>query len=174
MRLETKKMLFAAFFAAIITICAQIVVPAGQVQFSLAVLGVFLCGALLEIRYSVIAVLVYILLGICGMPVFGRFMGGLGILLGPTGGYIMSYPFMVICIGLMLRCGKKSYLRFLCAMLVSLVICYIFGAVWLAFVSNISIVSAFASGVVGFVAFDIIKAAASAYLCVVISKRLKI
>ncbi len=167
-------MLFAAVFAAIITICAQIVIPIGQVQFSLSLMGVFLCGAILGTKYGVISALVYILLGICGMPVFGRFMGGLSVLLGPTGGYIMAYPFMVICIGFLTKRGKKSFLRCFASMLISLVICYAFGSVWLAFVSNISLYAAFVSGVAGFVVLDIIKAAASAYLCVVVDKRLKL
>lgn len=107
MKLQTKQMLMAAIFAAIIAICAQIAIPLPftQVQFSMCVLAVFLCGGVLGIKYGCISVLVYLLLGACGMPVFGKFMGGLGALFGPTGGYMVAYPLMVITIGL---CGKLS------------------------------------------------------------------
>lgn len=174
MRLETRKMLFAAVFAAIITICAQIVVPIGQVQFSLALLGVFMCGAMLDVKYSVISVVVYMLLGVCGIPVFGKLMGGVSVLLGPTGGYIMAYPFMVLCMGMIVKTGKKNYLRYFAAMCISLVICYAFGILWLMIFMGMSFGASFATGVAGFILFDIIKAVVASYLCVVFSGRIKL
>lgn len=174
-RLETKKMLFAAIFAAIISICAQISIPVpfSQVHFSMVLVAVFMCGALLKAKYGTIAVCVYILLGICGMPVFGKFTGGVNVLLGPTGGYIMAYPLMTLCIGLLAKRGARL-MRLFAAILISLLICYGVGSAWLAFVSNISLYAAVISGVVGFALFDVIKAFLAAYLCAILNKRLKL
>lgn len=169
-------MLFAAIFAAIISICAQIVIPVpfGQVHFSMVLVAVFMCGGLLKAKYGTIAVCVYILLGICGMPVFGKFTGGVNVLFGATGGYIMAYPLMTLCIGILTGRGTMTVMRLFGAMLVALLICYAVGGMWLAFVSNISLYAAVISGVAGFAAFDAAKAFFAAYLCVLLNKRLKL
>lgn len=176
MKLQTKNMLFAAMFAAILAVCAQIVIPLPftQVQFSMCLLAVFLIGGILDIKYGCISVLVYLLLGVCGMPVFGKFMGGVGALLGPTGGYMVAYPLMVIAIGLGMKLFKKGgFLAYFVSMLFSLLICYLFGTVWLAVSAKMSFGAALTAGVIPFIPFDIIKAALAAYLCIVIKKRMK-
>lgn len=177
MKLQTKQMLLAALFAAILAICAQIVIPLPftQVQFSMCLLAVFLCGGVLGIKYGCISVLVYLLLGACGMPVFGKFMGGLSALFGPTGGYMVAYPLMVVTIGLCGKLSKKNgFITYFLGMLASLVICYLFGSAWLAISAHMSFGAAVMAGVVPFVVFDMIKAALAAYLCVVLKKRLKL
>lgn len=177
MKLQTKQMLLAALFAAILAICAQIVIPLPftQVQFSMCLLAVFLCGGVLGIKYGCISVLVYLLLGACGMPVFGKFMGGLSALFGPTGGYMVAYPLMVVTIGLCGKLSKKNgFTTYFLGMLASLVICYLFGSAWLAISAHMSFGAAVMAGVVPFVVFDMIKAALAAYLCVVLKKRLKL
>ncbi len=176
MKLETKNMLLSSFFCAITIICAQITVPAGAgaVSHSMAVVGVFLCGALLGAKYATLSIIVYILLGACSLPVFARFTGGIGVLLGPTGGYICAYPFMALVIGLICRGKKrKPFTILFFSMLISLLICYLFGSIWLAIYSNIGFMAAIASGVLPFVVFDIIKALMSAYVCVFILRRMK-
>ncbi len=177
MKLKTKNMLLAAIFAAVIAICAQIVVPLpfSQVQFSLSVLAVFLCGGILGIRYGCLSVLVYLLLGLCGLPVFGKFMGGPSALLGPTGGYMVAYPLMVLTIGLCRKVFRKQgFMSYFFSMLASLVICYLFGSAWLAISAHMSFGAALMAGVVPFVVFDILKAVLAAYLCVLFRKRLKL
>lgn len=175
-KINTKNMLFAAMFTALTAICAQLVIPLPmtQVQFSMVIMAVFLCGALLDVRYSVSSMLAYILLGICGMPVFGKFMGGVGVIAGPTGGYIAAYPFMTAAIWLVLKAFKKrGFIAYFVSMLASLAVCYILGAAWLSIGMNISFGAALMSGVVPFIAFDIIKIVIAAYLSVILSKRIK-
>lgn len=177
MKLQTKNMLFAAIFAALLAICAQIVIPLPftNVQFSMCLLAVFLCGGVLDMRYSVLSMLVYLLLGVCGLPVFGKFMGGLGAAMGPTGGYMLAYPLMVFTIGFLIKLTKKrGFFACFLSMLASLIICYLFGSTWLAYMSHITFGAAVMAGVAPFIAFDIIKAALAAYLCVVLHKRLRL
>ncbi len=176
MKLETKNMLLSSLFCAITVICAQITIPAGTgaVCHSLAVVGVFLCGALLDTKYATLSMIVYILLGVCSLPVFARFTGGIGVLVGPTGGYICAYPFMAFIIALICKDRKrKSFIILFLSMLTSLVVCYFFGSIWLSFYSKISYMAAAVSGVLPFVIFDVIKALLSAYVCGFILRRMK-
>lgn len=175
MKYNTKQIIFAAVFVAIMAIFAQIVVilPYTPVQISMSIIGVFLCGALLDTKYSCMAMCAYILLGAFGMPVFGKFSGGLGIIAGPTGGYIVAYPFMALVIGIALKKFKKNFLSCFLSMLAALLICYALGTVWLMICTGMSLLAALAAGVYSFVIIDIIKAAISAGLAVVLTKRIK-
>ena len=171
MKFKTRQLLFSSVFCALTAICAQLImpIPAGQVQISMSTFAVFLCGALLGPKYSSISMLAYILIGACGLPVFGRLSGGLAILSGPTGGYILSYPFMTIIIGLFCL-NKKSvnFYKLFLVMLISLLICYLFGSAYLAMLTKTTFISALLVGALPFIIFDIIKAALAAYVAVII------
>ena len=86
-RQRTRAMVYIAAFAALMAACAWISIPAA-VPFTMQTFGVFLALGLLGGRRGTIAVLVYLLLGAMGLPVFAGFMGGFGVLLGTTGGYL--------------------------------------------------------------------------------------
>ena len=176
MNFKTKQLLFSSVFCALTAICAQLVIPipAGQVQISMSLFGVFLCGALLSPKYSSTSMLAYILIGACGLPVFGRLSGGLAILSGPTGGYILSYPFITIIISFFSR-DKKSvgFLKLFLSMLASLFVCYLFGSAYLALLTKTTFISALLVGALPFIIFDIIKAAIAAYIALIILKHTK-
>jgi biotin transport system substrate-specific component len=70
------------------------------VPFTLQVLALILSGLLLGPRYGALAQAVYVLVGAVGVPVFSEFSGGLGVILGPTGGYLLSYPVAAAVAGL--------------------------------------------------------------------------
>ncbi len=85
--------ILSGVFAAVVTVCSWITVPLPftQVPINLAILGVLLAGGLLGSKYGALSLLVYILLGAVGLPVFAGFGAGLGAIAGPTGGYIVGY-----------------------------------------------------------------------------------
>src|ERR671920_2534163 len=91
-----------ALMAAATGVAAQIAIPLpfSPVSFTLQVLAVILSGLLLGPRYGALAQVVYVLLGAVGLPVFAQFSGGLGVVLGPTGGYLLSYPIAAAVAGL--------------------------------------------------------------------------
>lgn len=173
MKYSTRQMIIAAVFVAVTAILAQIIVilPYTPIQITMSIVGVFLCGALLDTKYSCMAMCAYILLGAFGMPVFGKFSGGLGIIAGPTGGYIVAYPFMVLVIGMAVKKFKKRFFTYFLSMIIALLICYALGTLWLMISTNMNLQAALAAGVYSFVVFDIIKAAASAGLAAVLIKR---
>ncbi|MDQ4126909.1 MAG: biotin transporter BioY, partial [Actinomycetota bacterium] len=81
-----------ALMAAVTAVAAQITIPLpfSPVPFTLQVPAVVLSGLLLGPRYGAVAQAIYVLLGAVGVPVFAGFKGGLGIIFGPTGGYLLS------------------------------------------------------------------------------------
>ena len=85
---------------AVTAVAAQIAIPTPPVPFTLQVLAVLLSGLVLGPRHGALAQAVYLLVGTVGVPVFAEFSGGLGVILGPTGGYLISYPIAAAVAGL--------------------------------------------------------------------------
>ena len=98
-RMKTTKLVTCALFAALTAILSQIAIPIGPVPINLATFSVFFAGALLGAKAGALSQLVYLLLGIVGLPVFSMFRGGPGVLLGPTGGYLAGYVLAAFLVG---------------------------------------------------------------------------
>ncbi|MBQ1422124.1 MAG: biotin transporter BioY, partial [Firmicutes bacterium] len=94
-RLDTGDLALVALFAAVMAVCSWITVPAA-VPFTLQTMGVFLAVGLLGGKRGTISVLVYLFLGAIGLPVFSGFAGGLGYMMGATGGYIIGFLFSAL------------------------------------------------------------------------------
>lgn len=122
-------MIYIALFAVVMAICAAIAIPA-TVPFTLQTFGVFVAVGLLGGKRGSLSVLVYILLGAVGIPVFANLTGGIGILLGNTGGYIIGFLFSALAMWAMEKLmGKKTWVLAL-SMVVGLIVCYAFGTAW--------------------------------------------
>ena len=96
---STKMLILAAIFTAVNVVCAQIQIPIAPVPISLATFAIFLTAGLLGHKYGSLSLIVYVLLGAIGVPVFAGFSGGFGIITGPTGGYIIGYIFTAFITG---------------------------------------------------------------------------
>ena len=128
-KMKTLDMVYIALFACLMTICAWISIP-GQIPFTLQTMGVFLAVGLLGGKRGTIAVLVYILMGAVGLPVFSGFAGGLGKLLGMTGGYIVGFLVSALLMWAMEALfGSKKWVLPV-SMVVGLIACYAFGTAW--------------------------------------------
>jgi biotin transport system substrate-specific component len=157
--------------AAVTAVAAQIAIPIPPVPFTLQVLAVILSGLLLGPRHGALAQVVYVLVGAVGVPVFSEFSGWLGIILGPTGGYLVSYPIAAAVAGLASGAARSGTRRralwvgslWACA---GLVVIYAFGATWLSAVTGLPFAAALAQGVLIFVPFDLIKVALAALVAV--------
>lgn len=172
-RLGVADMAYIALFAAVIAICSWMAIPAA-VPFTLQTLGVFLAVGVLGGRRGTLAVLVYLLLGAIGLPVFSGFEGGLGKLLGATGGYIIGFVGSALVMWAMERLPLREGLRLTLSMVLGLVVCYAFGTAWFMQVyaqqsSEIGLTSALTMCVFPFVVPDLIKIG----LAQIIAKRLK-
>lgn len=126
---KTYDMVYIAVFVVLMAICSWISIPAG-VPFTLQTFAVFLAVGVLGGKRGSLAVVVYILLGIAGIPVFAGFTGGIGILIGSTGGYIIGFIFTALVMWAMeTLLGKKTWVLAV-SMVIGLAACYIFGTLW--------------------------------------------
>lgn len=130
-RLSVRDMAFIALFAALTAVCSGLTIALpGTVPFTMQTFAVFAAVAMLGGLRATLCVLVYLLLGAIGLPVFSGFQGGLGVLLGKTGGYLVGF----LAIGLTLWCFERLFGRskwvLPAALIVGLLLCYAFGTAW--------------------------------------------
>ena len=92
--------------------------------------AVFLSVGMLGGRNGTLAVLVYLLLGAAGLPVFSGFTGGIGHMLGPTGGYMVGFVFSALVMWLMERLMGRSRKTLVLSMIAGILVCYAFGTAW--------------------------------------------
>ena len=165
-------MAYIALFAVVMAVCAWISIPAA-VPFTLQTFGVFLAVGLLGGKRGTLAVLIYLLLGAVGIPVFAGFNGGLGYMLGSTGGYIVGFLLSALVMwGFDAALGRKTWVLAV-SMVLGLVVCYAFGTAWFMGVyarqsGAIGLMTALGWCVFPFIIPDLIKIA----LARVISRRL--
>jgi biotin transport system substrate-specific component len=160
------------FFAVLTAAAAQISVPLPftQVPLTFQPTVVLLSGLVLGPRLGAASQVLYLAAGIAGLPVFAAspvLAPGAWRLLGPTGGYLLSYPLAAFVVGTLARRGfDRRYLTSIVAMTLGLVVVYTCGTVWLAYASvggsAVGLAGAFATGVVPFVVADLVKLAAAA------------
>ena len=170
---KTLDMVYIAVFAVLIAICSWISIPT-VVPFTLQTFAIFLSVGVLGGKRGTLAVLVYILLGLMGIPVFAGFSGGIGVLAGNTGGYIMGFLLSALVMWAMEKIlGRKLWVLAL-SMIIGLFVCYAFGTAWFMIVYTrntgaVGLASVLGWCVVPFLIPDFIKIA----LAFILSKRLE-
>jgi biotin transport system substrate-specific component len=154
---STRELTYAALCTALIAGGALVAIPIGTVPFTLQVLFVLLAGMLLGPRLAVLSTLAYLALGLVA-PVYAGGTSGLGVLFGPTGGFLWGFIPAALVTSLVCSRGRDSLARFVGAGLLGLVPIYTLGAVWLAAQLHLSMSAALAAGVAPFVWLDVLKA----------------
>ena len=129
-RLRTRDMAYIALFAILIAVCAWISIPMTTISFTLQTFAIFAALLTLGGRRGTYAVTVYLLLGAVGFPVFSGFQGGLGALLGATGGYIIGFLGSALVYWLLTALVKDTLPVRITACLLGLIVCYAFGTAW--------------------------------------------
>lgn len=166
-------LVYISLGAALIAICSWISIPTA-VPFTLQTFAVFTVLLLLGGERGTIATLVYVLIGAVGVPVFSGFTGGVGILFGNTGGYIIGFIFMGLIYILFTKLfGKKTAVR-IAALILGLIVCYAFGTAWFMHVymkntGDVGVLTVLSWCVFPFIVPDLIKIA----LAFLISKRIE-
>lgn len=142
---------------AVICILAPFSLPIGPVPISFTNLAIYIALYVLGMKRGTISYLIYLLIGLVGVPVFSGFIGGPQKLFGPTGGYLIGFIPMAVIAGIVIdKCMKKWYFCLL-AMIAGTWVCYLFGTAWLAFQANMTFKAALAAGVIPFIIEDLIK-----------------
>ncbi len=170
---KTADMIYIALAAALIAVCSWISIPTA-VPFTLQTFAVFAALLMLGSSRGLAAVTLYVIMGAVGLPVFSGFTGGMGVILGKTGGYILGFLF----IGLIYMAAVKLFgdgtIVAVSSLVVGLAVCYAFGTAWFMYIyirntGPVGITAVLSWCVFPFIIPDIVKMA----LAFVISKRVK-
>ncbi|NPV70744.1 MAG: biotin transporter BioY [Firmicutes bacterium] len=156
-----------AMFAAMMCASAAISIPlpGSAVPITFQVFVTLLAGAVAGPRAGTMAVIVYILLGSAGLPVFSMMRGGFSVLLGPTGGYLAAFPLATAVVGLLAGPSKRAGVaRTLVSMIAGLAVIYFVGTLRLAWITGKPAGAAASVAVVPFIPLDTAKAVAAAVL----------
>jgi len=157
--LSTRQMTLTAMLTALLCVVGPLTLPIGAVPLSLTTAVLMLMALLLGAGKATLCCGVYLLMGLVGLPVFSGFTGGLGILLGPTGGFLLGYlPMTALCGWFCAR--TKNRLLQLCALLAGTALVYLTGASWYCWQTGSEASAAIAVCVLPFLPGDAIKIAA--------------
>ncbi|WP_408955539.1 biotin transporter BioY [Natroniella sp. ANB-PHB2] len=159
-KLTIQDLTYSALFAALLASVAYLVIPLpfSPVPITLQTLVVMLAGATLSTKQAGLSMLIFLLIGFSGAPVFAGGNAGIGVLAGPTGGYLVAYPLGAITVNLLVK--KDSYYQTALAMILGgVVIIHLLGVVWMSLVTDMSLAETFIAGSLPFMPGDIIKAA---------------
>lgn len=160
-----RQMVYAAMFGALTAIGAFMVIPLQPVPITLQTLFTGLAGVLLGGYGGALSQIVYVLLGIIGLPVFAGGKAGLGILLGPTGGYLIGFIAAAYVIGKITRAKQECGLAWIVlALAAGNLVIYALGTLQLSLVAHISLFKAVMVGVVPFLIGALLKLLAAALL----------
>lgn len=161
-KLTTRDLTRMALMTAITCVLSIITLPLGPVPLTLSVLAVFLVGALLPPLQAMITLWAYVLLGLAGLPVYAGMASGLGVVLGPTGGYLLSYPFMALVFSLM--CRRRVLWQSILGIPLAIVLCHGVGSLWYSAVTHVPLAQTFAACSLPFLLPDLLKGAAALLL----------
>ena len=166
-----RRMTRCALFGALLCLISPICIPIGPIPISLATFAVMLIAQVLP-RYEALTVVgLYLALGALGLPVFAGFCGGVGALLGATGGFVLSYPLLALCAGIRPeRKGMSAYLGCGLGVLVS----YLCGLLWYCYVASPgSLQTALVACILPFIPFDALKIVLAVWFSKMIKARIQ-
>ena len=167
-------MVLTALMAAVICVVGPmtIPIPVSPVPISLVNLAIYFSCYLLGLKRGTISLLLYLLIGFIGIPVFSGFTAGPGKLMGPTGGYLIGFIFISLICGYAFDHSKGRWMD-LAGMLLGTAVCYLFGTAWLAFQGGMGFSAALAAGVIPFIPGDLVKIIITLIAAPELVKRLK-
>ena len=124
--MKTKELTITALCCALTAILAPLTItlPFTLIPFSLSLIPIFLTGAVLPKRHAFLAIVLYVLLGLIGLPVFSGFASGVGVLAGPTGGFVIGYPFTALAVAWAVE-KRFSLPRYAIGAAIGMVVCYL-------------------------------------------------
>lgn len=158
-KITTQQMALVAIMTALTCILAPFSLPIGPVPISLTNLVIYFSLYLLGWKLGTLSYVIYLLIGLVGVPVFSGFTAGPAKLFGPTGGYLIGFIPMAIIAGIIIDKYTEKWLLCLLAMIVGTIVCYALGTSWLAYEAKMDMMAALWAGVIPFIPGDLVKMA---------------
>jgi biotin transport system substrate-specific component len=171
---RTRDLAFIALFAALMVVLGffpLIAIP--LVPITAQSLGVMLAGSIIGARRGFLAILLFVVLALVGLPVLSGGRGGLGVLFGTTGGYLIAYPIGAFVIGLLTERFWRRYnvgWALLANVVGGIVVIYVIGVPWLMAVAHLSLGPALVSGALPFLPGDLVKAVLASLAAVAVRR----
>ena len=169
-KVRSSELFWIITFAVLTTFAAQVSVPTQPVPFTLQTMLVLLSGAFLGSRNGAYSQLIYLAAGVIGLPVFAGFSFGFARLIGPTGGFLISFPFAAFLVGYILEKNQKT-VTIILSFVVGQLLILLAGSSYLALFMNGNYYNALFSGEIIFSVWDLIKTAAAFSIYKAISKK---
>lgn len=158
---STRYLVLTALMTAVICILAplSIPIPVSPVPVTLTNLVLYIGLFILPWRQLFVSYIVYMLLALCGLPVFSGFSGGIGKLAGPTGGYLIGFLFLILIGGVFLQKGEgcRGIVFALTGLILGSLVTYLFGTIWLSQQMNLTFVQGLFAGVIPYLPGDALK-----------------
>ena len=168
--MKTNKMIKAALMAALTAVGAYIIIPIGPVPITLQTFFVLLSGRLLGKKYGVLAQITYLLLGAFGLPIFSGGQGGLGVIAGPTGGFLISFAAAAWIAAYCSGNYKKDFFILTAAVFSN----YLIGSIYFTLVTGTGLIAALNITVIPFIPGDLVKIILVLILAPIIEKRVSL
>lgn len=154
-----KSICLVGVFTALMCVLSPLSIPLDPVSITLATLVIYIIGATFDYKIVVLPVVLYLLLGMAGLPVFSKFQGGIQVLFGPTGGYLFGYIPCVFLISLLISKFPNKKWLYPIAMIIGTIVLYAFGTLWFVLYLKYDIYKALLVCVVPFLPGDTFKIA---------------
>ena len=165
---KIRTLTYISLCVAILAVISQLAIPIGPVPLTLQIFVVSLMGYFLKAKNGTVAILVYILLGAVGVPVFASLQGGLGILISYTGGFIFGYIPLVLLCGI----GKSRWQKILLGVC-GLLLCHTAGVLQYMLLSHLSIWASFVAVSLPFILKDVALVVCALVVSDIMEKRIK-
>lgn len=158
-KIRTKQMVLIALMTAVTCVLGPLSIPLpfSPVPISLTNFAIFLAIFILGMKNGTISFIIYLLLGAVGVPVFSSFRGGLQVLAGPTGGYLIGFIFLALIMGFALDHFDRKLVPTIIGLIIGMAVCYAFGTVWLAKLLSLSFKEGLMMGVIPYLPGDAAK-----------------
>lgn len=171
-KISTRQLTLIAVMTAVTCILGPLSLPIGIVPISLTNLAIYLAVYALGTKRGTLSYIVYLFIGVVGLPVFSGFSGGFTKLLGPTGGYLIGFVFMAFISGIFIdKFSDKIYMCFL-GMVLGTIVTYLLGTAWLSYETKLTFNAALYAGVIPFIPGDLVKMIIASLIGPQIRKRL--
>ena len=171
--LSTKNLSLMALMSALLCLLAPISIPIGPVPITLSIFIIYIISYILDANSALISVFIYLLIGIVGLPVFAGYKSGLGVILGPSGGYLISYLVVVYISSYYNNKYYYNKILQLLFMFIALILCYVCGTIWFSIFKKMTFIESLFICVFPFIITDVIKIIAACMLGNEIRKRLR-
>ncbi len=174
MNKKIKDIAIISVAAAMICVVSPVSIPIGDIPISLATFIIYLIAAIIGPKKGTISVLVYILVGIIGVPVFSNYRAGISVIVGVTGGYIVGYIPLALLTGIFIYKCKGKIWMYPIGMILGTIVCYFIGTIWYMFNTHNNLMGSLLVCVVPFLLFDLIKIVLSSVLAYLMNKKLSL